>query len=108
RPADAAAQDASRQAAEVMTFAMIGPGDRVLDLGAYTGFSSWIISGIVGPEGSVAAQNPPEWTSNGTDISDAMTALTTARTNATSVTEPFDRLRGGGGSYDGVVSGLVS
>jgi predicted methyltransferase len=106
RPADQAERDASRASLEVMTFAEIGPGDRVLDLGAYEGYSTWILSGIVGPEGAVVAQNPEVVVASFPAAASAMEALTAARPNVSHALMPFDRLAGEPGSFDVVFSGL--
>jgi predicted methyltransferase len=107
RPADQAEQDENRRAADVLAFSGIEPGDRVLDLGAVTGYSTWLLSGLVGPEGAVVAQNPTPWVDNYDIITPAMEALTVARANTSHTVMAFDRLEGEPASFDAVFSGLV-
>lgn len=107
RPAEAMERDASRHIAEVMTFAGVAPGQRVLDLGAVDGYSSWILSGVVGPDGVVIAQNPPEWWEAFPPAKAGIETLTATRANVTSAVERFDQLPGDPGSFDVVFSGLV-
>lgn len=107
RPEDAAAEDASRMAAELLAFSGVEPGDKVLDVGALTGYSSWLLSGLVGPEGHVIAQNPPNWVDDFEPVAPAMARLGDTRANASPLVTPFDVLVGEAGSFDAVYSSLV-
>jgi predicted methyltransferase len=60
RPADEKAQDANRKPEEVLAFAGIKPGDKVLDLMPGAGYYTRIFSKIVGPKGIVYALQPAE------------------------------------------------
>ena len=60
RPADEKAQDINRKPAEVLTFAGIKPGDKVVDLMPGSGYYTRIFSKIVGPKGVVYALQPTE------------------------------------------------
>lgn len=51
--ADQANDDGRRQAAAVLTFAGVGPGDRVIDFIPGNGYWTRILSGVVGPTGHV-------------------------------------------------------
>lgn len=57
RPEDDRKRDADRKPAELLSFFGIEPGMKVLDLQASTGFYTEILSGLVGPDGVVYAQN---------------------------------------------------
>ena len=57
RPDEDRARDAHRKPAEVLAFLGIAPHMRVADLVAGAGYYSEIVSGVVGPEGRVWAQN---------------------------------------------------
>ena len=57
RPEADRARDADRKPAEILAFFGIDEGQRVLDLQATAGFYTEILSGVVGPEGEVYAQN---------------------------------------------------
>jgi predicted methyltransferase len=107
RPAGASDRDESRHTAEVMTFAGVKPGERVLDLGALDGYSTWVLSGVVGPDGSVVAQNPQEWWDGYPPTKAGIDALTAARPNVASAVEPFDQLAGDPDSFDLVYAGLI-
>jgi predicted methyltransferase len=57
-PADRAL-DAGRHPAETLSFFGIAPGMRVAELGAGTGYTSELLARVVGPDGTVYAQNSP-------------------------------------------------
>ena len=56
--ADQAGDDARRQAAAVLAFAGIGPGDTAIDFLPGQGYWTRILSGVVGPQGHVDAVWP--------------------------------------------------
>jgi len=56
--ADQAVDDARRHAAEVLEFAGVGPGDRVVDLIPGSGYWTRILTNVVGPKGHVVAMWP--------------------------------------------------
>ena len=60
RPPEDKAQDANRKPAEVLAFAGIKPGDKVVDLMPGSGYYTRIFSKIVGPKGTVYALQPVE------------------------------------------------
>ncbi|MDX1499749.1 MAG: methyltransferase domain-containing protein [Woeseiaceae bacterium] len=55
RPAADRERDAARKPAEVLRFSGIGPGDRVLELFAGSGYYTELLAHVVGAEGSVVA-----------------------------------------------------
>lgn len=57
RPADDRALDAVRKPADVLMFAGIAPGMKVLDINSAGGYYSELLSRIVGAEGTVYAHN---------------------------------------------------
>lgn len=60
RPANERAQDVNRKPAEVLAFAGVKPGDKVVDLMPGTGYYTRLFSKIVGPQGTVYAVQPVE------------------------------------------------
>lgn len=58
RPEKDRERDADRHPADVLTFAGVKPGDRVVDVGPGSGYYSRIISNVVGANGRVIAFNP--------------------------------------------------
>lgn len=61
RPAADRDRDATRKPAELLAFAEIGPGDRVVDFIMGGGYFTQILSGVVGPNGKVMAYQPAEF-----------------------------------------------
>ena len=61
RPEEDRARDAARQPAEVLVAAGIGRGTTVMDLASSGGWYAEVLSVAVGDEGTVYAQNAPEW-----------------------------------------------
>jgi predicted methyltransferase len=59
RPESARKQDATRKSAELLAFAGLETGDRVLDVMAGGGYYAELIGKAVGPRGSVVALLPP-------------------------------------------------
>jgi predicted methyltransferase len=57
RPAEDVARDAGRKPAQILEFFGIAPGQRVLDISSGNGYFTRIISGVVGNNGSVVANN---------------------------------------------------
>src|SRR5690242_3125428 len=53
------ALDAGRRPAETLAFFGIAPGMRVAELGAGGGYTSELLARVVGPTGTVFAQNSP-------------------------------------------------
>jgi predicted methyltransferase len=59
RPAEDRALDAGRQPDQMLAFFEIEPGMKVADLVAGGGYSTELLSRVVGPTGKVYSQNPP-------------------------------------------------
>jgi predicted methyltransferase len=59
RPAKDREQDARRLPVEVMRFAGVAPGQKVIDLFSAGGWYAELLSRTVGPKGEVYMQNPP-------------------------------------------------
>jgi predicted methyltransferase len=59
RPAKDREQDAKRMPAEILRFAGIAPGQKVIDLFSAAGWYAELLSRTVGPKGEVYMQNPP-------------------------------------------------
>jgi predicted methyltransferase len=55
------ADDARRKIAQVMAFAQVKPGDKVLELIPGSGYFTRVFSGVVGPKGHVYALWPDEY-----------------------------------------------
>ncbi|MDZ4798777.1 MAG: hypothetical protein SGI92_11485 [Bryobacteraceae bacterium] len=53
------AEDQKRKPFEVLRFAGVKPGQRVIDLFSASGWYAELLSGVVGSNGHVLAQNPP-------------------------------------------------
>lgn len=62
RPAKDVEKDASRKPADLVAFAMVNPGDVVMDVWPGGGYWSRIFSKVVGPKGKVIAYVPAEIT----------------------------------------------
>lgn len=62
RPAKDVEKDASRKPADMVAFAMVKPGDTVMDVWPGGGYWSRIFSKVVGPKGKVLAYVPAEIT----------------------------------------------
>jgi predicted methyltransferase len=62
RPAKDVEKDASRKPADLVAFAMVKPGDTVMDVWPGGGYWSRIFSKVVGPKGKVLAYVPAEIT----------------------------------------------
>jgi predicted methyltransferase len=81
--------DKRRDPVPFLAFVGLRPGMKVLDMGAGAGYSTELDARVVGPTGTVYAQNPP-------DLGDRPKAALTARLaapamkNTTSVLRPFD------------------
>lgn len=60
------ADDARRKIAQVMAFAQVKPGDKVLELIPGSGYFTRVFSGVVGPKGHVYALWPNEYAAEST------------------------------------------
>jgi len=107
RPEVQVKRDTARNPGAVLTFSTIKPGDIVADLGAGGGYLTMIISGMVGDDGKVYAQNPPTWIEKFKGITPALTAIGKARPNVTSWVVPFDKLGFENNALDAVTMALI-
>lgn len=89
RPAEDVARDAARATAEMLTFAEIGPGDRVADIRPEEGFFSRLFAVAVGSEGKVYAFVPTRTAAREDAYADA---LAETYGNVQRVTGPLDAM----------------
>jgi len=61
RSADDRALDEGRRPAELFAFAGVRPGMRVAEIGAWKGYTAELLARAVAPDGTVYAQDPPEF-----------------------------------------------
>jgi len=61
RPADDLKDDAARKPAEILAFAGLRPGDRVVEMEGGRGWFSFLISKAIGADGKLIVQYPPEF-----------------------------------------------
>src|SRR5437588_12391139 len=61
RPTAQTELDTSRKPAEMMAFAMVKPGDKVVEIWPGGGYVTRLLSKIVGPTGTVYGLNAPSW-----------------------------------------------
>ncbi|MBL4596857.1 MAG: class I SAM-dependent methyltransferase [Robiginitomaculum sp.] len=95
------ARDEARKPADILAFSTIKPGDMVVDLGAGSGYFSRLLSGLVGDEGKVIAQNSPAVLELfGASITPAMESLLSDRDNVVSLTAQLDELELADNSLD--------
>jgi predicted methyltransferase len=80
RPADQSIRDADRKPADLIAFAGIKPGDRVIDFLPGGGYFTMIFSGVVGPTGHVFSVLPA--------AAEAREAKETAKITAFAATHP--------------------
>jgi len=100
RPAADTARDATRKPAEMLAFAGVKPGDRVVDLMPGGGYFTRLFSAAVGPKGKVFAFEPAEFAkfaksplpANGAAWNPAWPNVTflTAPANSFATPEPVD------------------
>ncbi len=107
RPEGHVKRDATRQPAKVLAFSTIKPGDVIADLGAGGGYFTRLISGIVGANGKVIAQNPPQWIEKYKGITPSLEILTKDRANVQALTAEFDALGLDNASLDVVTMALI-
>ncbi len=101
-------RDAARQPAPVLAFSTIQTGDVVADLGAGGGYFSRLLSTLVGPDGSVLMQNPPDWIEKyGKNLLPALETVRADRPNISTVNVKFDDLQLEAGSLDAVTMMLI-
>ena len=98
--------DESRKPAEVLAFMGLETGDKVLDIFAGGGYYSEIMGRVVGPDGSVTAVNPPQFTTS--DQSKAKWAGISARqSNVTMVPSQLPDYKPSANSIDFAMLHLI-
>ena len=92
RPKAQTDQDAMRKPAEMMAFAMVKPGDKVLEIWPGGGYVTRLLSKIVGPRGKVYGLNAPSWPDR---LKMAVNAVTSdaAYSNVTVIEQPLDQIK---------------
>jgi predicted methyltransferase len=81
RPAADKARDAARKPAELLDFADVEPGDKVLDYIMGGGYLTHLLAAAVGPEGKVYAFQPAEFISFRADYGKEQDTVVAARKN---------------------------
>jgi len=105
RPDKVKANDPVRDSENRFLLQYVKPGDRVLDLGAGGGYSTWLLSAAV-CGGDVDSQNPSDWVSS-PNAQAARTALAAARPNVHLVTSDFDKVPVPAKPYDVIFIGTI-
>lgn len=105
RPADQRERDALRRPEVDFVLSHIKPGDRVLDIGAGQGYSSWLLSYAV-CDGHVDSQNPQGWV-DFYKMGPARDAMAAARKNISLLTVDFDKIPVPAKPYDVLFMGMV-
>ncbi len=82
RPAEDTARDAARHPAEVLAFAGVKPGDTVVDFIMGGGYFTRLLSGSVGPTGTVYAYQPAEFIKFQAKYGESLKAVSTSLPNA--------------------------
>ena len=95
RPETDTVRDAGRHPAEMLTIAGVQPGWNVADLGAGSGYYSRILSGAVGMDGEVIAQNMVWIVERFPNADEAITGLVAERDNVTRLVSPVSGILDG-------------
>ncbi|ALL14090.1 class I SAM-dependent methyltransferase [Caulobacter henricii] len=82
RPAEDSARDAARHPGEILAFAGVKPGDTVVDFIMGGGYFTRILSGAVGPSGTVYAYQPAEFIRFQAKYGESLKAVSAALPNA--------------------------
>lgn len=82
RPAEESARDAARRPGEILAFAGVKPGDTVVDFIMGGGYFTRILSGAVGPSGTVYAYQPAEFIRFQAKYGESLKAVSAALPNA--------------------------
>ncbi|MHB8383951.1 MAG: class I SAM-dependent methyltransferase [Candidatus Binataceae bacterium] len=90
RPADDKALDAGRKPEQMLAFFGIKPGMQVADIWAGGGWTTELLSLVVGPEGKVYSQNVPKFPAKYQKIADQWHARIHGLKNVVEVAKPFD------------------
>lgn len=92
RPKAQSDLDAARKPDVMMAFAMVKPGDKVVEIWPGGGYVTRLLSKIVGPSGKVYGINAPSWPDR---LKGAVKAVTDnpAYSNVTVVEQPLEQIR---------------
>jgi predicted methyltransferase len=106
---DAAARfaDNQREVHQVMRLSQVKPGDKVLDVGASTGYMTMIFSSLVGEKGHIDAHNSPNWIGDVPGSAPEILQRRIHRANVGYITTEFDAITGADNSYDVEIMALV-
>ena len=99
--------DARRLPVQVLEFAGIGPEMRVLDLFTASGYYAELLSRVVGPNGDVWAQNPPQFYDNFGSADLDFRLADRRLPNVTRYDRPMDDLALPADRFDAVVAAMV-
>ena len=92
RPADDTARDAARHPGEILALAGVKPGDTVVDYIMGGGYFTRILSGAVGPKGTVYAFQPAEFIKFKSSYGDNLKNVTAALPNSKPLDGPMTAL----------------
>ena len=81
RPAEDTARDAARKPGQILAFAGVKPGDTVVDFIMGGGYFTRLLSGAVGPTGTVYAYQPAEFIKFQASYGDSLKAVAAALPN---------------------------
>ncbi|MBU1375702.1 MAG: methyltransferase [Alphaproteobacteria bacterium] len=92
RPAEEVARDAARKPGELLEFAGVKPGDKVVDLIMGGGYFTRLLSVAVGPKGQVIAYQPSEFIQFQAKYAEDQKKVAGAYANVTALTSPLGAL----------------
>jgi len=92
RPADEVARDAARKPGELLEFAGVKTGDKVVDLIMGGGYFTRLLSVAVGPKGQVIAYQPSEFIQFQAKYGEDQTKVAAAYPNVTALTSTLGAL----------------
>jgi predicted methyltransferase len=92
RPAEEVARDAARMPGELLAFAGVKPGDKVVDLIMGGGYFTRLLSVAVGPKGQVVAYQPSEFIQFQAKYGEDQKKVAAAYPNVTALTSSLGAL----------------
>ncbi|MDC7675286.1 class I SAM-dependent methyltransferase [Asticcacaulis machinosus] len=106
RPPQHTERDAARKPEMAFLLPYLKAGDTVLDMGAGGGYTSMLMSTVVGDTGHIYVQNPASWVEN-YKMQPALDYLTSKRANVTVVVAPFEDIPSPAKPYDIIFAGMI-